>query len=391
MLALVVAAALSLAASAASAATWAAASAPAAAAAPAPAASPPHYSFASPRNVSFVRTLFSDGAFGYRDPTAPVFDGRHWHVWATRVLGTEGGYGGVVCHLYSDVLDARWKDGGLALNRSGTEAWDSHGVFTPSVAWEGPGGAVVAAPLATKWILFFGGVSHAQGPIYDEALGIATAASPFGPWTKHPANPIITGRDPNVPWCDPAGPGKTPGVLHVDEAEPYVLHGQRRLYVKTICRNHTVLPSIFVPANGSSSWGGPYVYDTRVAQPVIPPTSTPSGRGMEQARLFLGPDGRLHLTARAYDGFNPHFISTDGNVGTEWALVEKMLGWGGAGGVHELTPVGPAGRGPGGGWLGPPGVSGVAEYFIQFAGSPRYHIELLKVNWQNSSGPAIAA
>ena len=107
---------------------------------------------------------------------------------------------------------------------------------------------------------------------------------------------------------------------------------------------------------------------------------------MEQARLFLGPDGRLHLTAMAYDGFNPHFISIDGNVGNEWALVEKIAGWGGAAGIHELTPVGPAGLGPSG-WLGPPGVSGVVEYFIQFAGSPRYHIELLKVAWQNRTTP----
>ena len=84
-------------------------------------------------------------------------------------------------------------------------------------------------------------------------------------------------------------------------------------------------------------------------------------------------------------GYNPHFISTDGNAGTQWALVERMYGWGGAGGIHELTPVGPAGRGPDGTWLGPPGVSGVVEYFIQFAGKPRYTIDLWKVHWQNST------
>ena len=202
------------------------------------AASTPQYRFASPRNLSFVRILFSDSSFGYRDPTAPVFDGRWWHVWATQVTGTAGGYGGVVWHLYSETLDAAWKDGGIAVNRSGVGAWDSYGVFTPSVAWEGNAGAVVAAPLATRWFLFFGGVSHPQGGTYDEKLGIARASSPFGPWEKQPDNPIITGH---VPWCDPDGPGKSPGVLHVDEAEPYVLNGQRRLYVKTVCRNHTVL------------------------------------------------------------------------------------------------------------------------------------------------------
>ena len=286
-------------AAAASAAAAESEAAPAAGAA-APAAAPPRarYSFASPRNVSFVRTLFSDSAFGFRDPTAPVFDGHHWHVWATRVNGTDAGYGGVVWHLYSEVLDEPWKDGGMAIDRSAAGAWDSCGVFTPSVAWEGVGGKVVPAPLATAWFLFFGGVSHPQGPVYDESIGVATASSPNGPWTKQPANPIVTGRDPNVPWCDVSGPGAHPGILHVDEAEPYVLHGQRRLYVKTVCRNHTVLPTVFVPRNGSS-WMPPYDYDTHIHQPVIAPTVTPSGRGMEQARLFLGPDGLLHLTAMA--------------------------------------------------------------------------------------------
>ena len=45
--------------------------------------------------------------------------------------------------------------------------------------------------------------------------------------------------------------------------------------------------------------------------------------------LLFRPDGRLHLTAKAYDGFNPHFISTDGNLGNDWVLVEKIVGWGG--------------------------------------------------------------
>ena len=338
----------------------------------------PPLTYASPRNVTFVRTLFNDTVFGYRDPTAPVYDGEYWHIWATRVPGTEAGYAGVVWHLYAKELDSDWRDGGIAINRSshGTASkvgWDSYGVFTPSVAWEGASGAIVPAPEAKTWFMFFGGVSHTQ-PAYDEAIGIATANSPFGPWTKSLANPIITGRSPvNVEWCDPDGPGTSPGILHVDEAEPYVLQGQRRLYVKTICRNHTVLPSVYRPID-PTSWHPPYEYAT-IRQPVIPPTVTPSGRGFEQARIFLGPDRRLHMTATAYDGFNPHFVSVDNNSGNEWALVEKIRGWGEP--IHELTPVGPAGAGP-------PGVGGVPGFFIQFAGSP-FQINLLAVHWQNDT------
>ena len=328
----------------------------------------------SPRNVTLARTVFSDETWGFRDPTAPVFDGKHWHVWATRVKGTDNGYAGVVWHLFSETLESEWQDGGVALNLSAPGGWDSHGVFTPSVAWEGPGGAVVPAPGATAWFLFFGGVAHAQSPVYDEAIGIASAASPFGPWTKAAANPIINGSacPGPVPWCDEDGPGPHPGVLHLDEAEPYVLGGRRALYVKTVCRNHTVLPSVFRPAN-ASSWRPPYAFDSDLPQPVIPPASTPSGRGFEQARLFMGPDGLLHMTATAYDGFEPNFVSTDGNAGGSWELAEKMAGWGAP--PHELTPVYPATA------EGPPGdAGGVPQYFLQFAGSP-YRLDLYRVHW----------
>jgi hypothetical protein len=288
-----------------------------------------------------------------------------------------------VWHLYSETLEADWQDGGIALNTSKSPAWDSYGVFTPSVAWEGAGGAVLPAPNATTWYLFFGGVAHPQ-PSYDESIGLASASSPFGPWTKFDQyNPIINGASPPVPWCDPDGPGPTPGVLHVDEAEPYILRGRRRLYVKTVCRNHTVLPSVFRPAD-LSSWRPPYQYDSDIQQPVIPPTVTFSGRGFEQSRIFVAPDGRLHMTATAYDGFEPHFVSVDNNSGVEWELVEKINNWGGA--SHELTPVYPAVN------EGPPGdAGGVPQYFIQFCGSP-YRLELLKVHWENCALlPAAAA
>jgi hypothetical protein len=77
-----------------------------------------------------------------------------------------------------------------------------------------------------------------------------------------------------------------------------------RLYVKTVCRNHTVLPSVFIPRN-SSSWHPPYDYDAAIHQPIISPATTPSGRGMEQARLFLGQSSLV-----AHDAcFNQKFCS----------------------------------------------------------------------------------
>eukprot|EP00729_Bicosta_minor_P014043 gene14043-6779_t len=240
--------------------------------------------------------------FGYRDPSAPVFDGTRWHVWATKVVGDQGGYNGVVQHFFSSstALDSEWQDGGTALATS-SDGWDAYGVFTPSVAFEGAGGEVVPAPKATAWFLFF---------------GIATSSSPFGPWTKFEGNPIINGSNP-------------------------------QLYVKTVCRNHTVLPSVFRPVN-PASWRPPYHL--------------------------------LHMTATSYAGFEPHFVSADNNSGVRWALAEKMVDWGAP--IHELTPVYPATA------AGPPGNSGgVPQYFIQFDSSP-FRLDLLKVHWGEVPAPA---
>ena len=131
----------------------------------APSSAPTKSVVASPANVTFVKTIFRDDRFGYRDPSAPVFDGTRWHVWATKVVGDQGGYNGVVQHFFSSssVLDSEWLDGGMALDTS-SHGWDAYGVFTPSVAFEGAGGEAVPAPKATAWFLFFGGVSHPQPP-----------------------------------------------------------------------------------------------------------------------------------------------------------------------------------------------------------------------------------
>ena len=105
-----------------------------------------------------------------------------------------------------------------------------------------------------------------------------------------------------------------------------------------------------------------------------------AGHGFEQARIYLGPDGLLHMTATSYAGFEPHFVSADNNFGVRWSLAEKMVDWGAP--IHELTPVYPATA------AGPPGDSGgVPQYFIQFDGSP-FRLDLLKVHWGEVPAPA---
>jgi hypothetical protein len=59
--------------------------------------------------------------------------------------------------------------------------FDSYGVFTPSAFY---------SKNENLWYLFFGGVATGSSA-HVEAIGVATAHSPFGPWTKSPLNPVI--------------------------------------------------------------------------------------------------------------------------------------------------------------------------------------------------------
>jgi hypothetical protein len=189
-----------------------------------------------------------------------------------------GGYQGTVYHYYANELTGPWNTSGVAVPHNRTpSSFDHAGTFTPSSFYDAN---------VSMWYLFYGGVPTAN--TYYESIGLATAPSPFGPWVKSPFNPVITpSRD--ISWCEsPSTP------MLVDEAEPYVINGQKRLVVKTVCHNQSSLcaiPMVFQPQDGSS-WNPPYHLDVVPPNPLFRCNVTNDDEyGFEQARIYNGPDG----------------------------------------------------------------------------------------------------
>lgn len=317
-----------------------------------------------------VRTIVSDPAANLRDPTQPLFDAvtGQWHLWATRILKKDGkpGYLGRVWHYHSttDDINSTWVDGGEAIGTSPTPgAFDHTGVFTPSAAREVDG----------SWVLFYGGVPDAS-PAHYESIGIATAATPLGPWTKSPLNPIVTPAYA-AGWCNVSD---TPA--RVDEAEPYVIGGRAMLYVKAVCANATALPTLFVSkpslsgSEGTAAmrWKPPFVGLSEPPYPIIAAAATRQDKGFEQCRIFTGPDGNLHMTGNDHGGGGqPHFVATDAS-GLNWKLLGYFSGVFGVG-AAEPTPVVPPGA------VAP---AGVPPHWIQFSGGKGLlRLQLLNVTW----------
>lgn len=161
--------------------------------------------------------------------------------------------------------------------------FDAWSVFTPGAIYDkdadGGGG---------RWFLWYGAVANGERPT-RESIGVVTASSPFGPWTRSPHNPVFVGNE--TAWC---GPGKS---ARVDEANAYVVGGRKFVMVKGVCTNFTALPTAWVSSEGGS-FDPPYV-PLEGADPMQHADATPSHGGFEQARLFPGPDGLLHMTGYA--------------------------------------------------------------------------------------------
>jgi hypothetical protein len=171
-----------------------------------------------------------------RDPTTAVFDPitSTWHVYCTFVKGKvgAGGYPGVVWHWSlsnaSSFDDPRgvWTSEGAALNASGVDGdWDASGVFTPGIIRECDNTTTATATTTStvrsvkcRWFLFFGGVPS-QSNDHPENVGVAVAASPWGPFVRWGGNPVFSRFDTNARWCD-GGP-----AARVDEIKPAVING----------------------------------------------------------------------------------------------------------------------------------------------------------------------
>ena len=299
------------------------------------------FRYATP-SYTVGRTIATAHGATLRDPTTAVYDPATatWHIFCTHVSGGagQGGYPGVIAHYALNVSDnaahwrtelfnaARtWTDEGVILNASHTAgAFDAAGVFTPAAVRE----CSLDDSEVCSWYLWFGGVADESGA-HTEEIGVATAPTPWGPFTRSAHNPVFTRHDANAQWC--AG-GE---LVRVDEVKPSVVagngsgNGQKLLLVKAVCTNAeypegTALPIAYAPAT-NASWAPPYHAAwaaRRVAQPLFPANETCERKGFEEPTLYVSPaDGFLHFQAHNHGNCRPtnyaHFISRTHALGGE--------------------------------------------------------------------------
>jgi beta-xylosidase len=156
--------------------------------------------------------------FRRQDPSNVVKVGDTYYVWYSRVKEgpntpiDRGAYYGSIWYATSED-GVHWTEQGQALAPSTSDAWDDFGVLTP-----------FTAKIDGRYYLFYSAVESPHGPelTHHTKIGVATAESPDGPWTKFNGNPILT-------------PSREPGRFDeqlVDDAWVLVREGQYWLYFK---------------------------------------------------------------------------------------------------------------------------------------------------------------
>ena len=146
------------------------------------------------------------------------------------------------------------------------------------------------------------------------------------------------------------------------------------IYTKGVCDNFTALDGIWFSSDGKNTWNAPYTLSSEYS-PIVNSLNTVDDKGFENVKIFMGPDGNLHLTGHNHGNDGeccPHYISDDNNNGFKWKFVNQMSTFGEPG--YEPAPVYPSGV------SGDQG--GVPEYFIQFVTTSKpYHVDLMNVTW----------
>eukprot|EP00037_Helgoeca_nana_P036539 m.11892 g.11892 ORF g.11892 m.11892 type:complete len:380 (-) comp7564_c0_seq1:395-1534(-) len=327
--------------------------------------------------------IVKDSAACVRDPTQVLHVNGTWHFWATHnpACADRTEFPRATVHHYFTVTNnvtGPWNTSGEAVGPGPLNEWDAWSVFTPGAIYDAS-----ARQGEGLWYLWYGAVANGSRPT-RESIGLVTSSSPFGPWIRSPHNPVFAGSA--TPWCGGAGGGSA----RVDEADAYVIGGNKLIVVKGVCTNFTALPTVWIststklieqPGAGgrgssSGSFDPPYA-PMKGAAPMALAAPTASRRGFEQARLFPGPDGMLHMTGHDHgDNLCPHYVSASGGVvAADWRRLAPMASFGLS--TNEATPV----------FAGVPGdMGGVPTHFIQFSNDhPKHNIHLLSVSWINGS------
>ena len=324
-------------------------------------------------NLTKLHTIAADSAAHLRDPSSPIFDPYDglWHFFCTRVPldapGAPSGYPGKVVHFFAPTLDTpSWNTSGVVVDTGAAGSFDAFGVFTPNAFIEVP------TPPSSEnrtWWMSFSGVPDGSAA-HNDSLGLASAPSAFGPWTKQLDGAPVFPWDGGRSWC-----GETSAPARVDEAVPLVVQGRRAVVVKAVCENFTALPMLYEPAD-PAGWAPPYLLASPL--PLVPAAGTGKLKGFEQARVYPGPDEKLHMTGHDHgDARIPHYVSTDGSLNSwKFAGYLNHFSQDFPGGAGEATPVWPK--------LAVPGddlSQGAPVFFLTFGGNP-LEIILMNATWE---------
>lgn len=74
-----------------------------------------------------------------------------------------------------------WTRSGILLQKGGAGEWDDYSVYAPRVIKSD-----------ATYYMFYTGAAGPGGGALNQQIGLATANNPLGPWTKSPANPVIS-------------------------------------------------------------------------------------------------------------------------------------------------------------------------------------------------------
>ncbi len=123
-----------------------------------------------------------------QDPSNVIEVSDTYYVWYSRVKEgpntpiDKGAYYGSIWYATSED-GVHWTEQGQALAPSTSEAWDDHGVLTP-----------FTAKIDGRYYLYYSAVEKPFElglAAFHTRIGVATAESPAGPWTKFDGNPIL--------------------------------------------------------------------------------------------------------------------------------------------------------------------------------------------------------
>jgi len=208
-------------------------------------------------------------------------------------------------------------------------------------------------------------------------LGLATSKSPYGPWTKHPHNPIITTNHYNrSAW----------NGVRVDNPRPLISGGVPKLFLKGLSLldpyreppftifDCAALPNLLFPSiNISSIWNPPY--NAYKHNPIIRVDQSDAINGFENYEFFSGPDRLLHMIGSDHGGCtppncNPHYVSAD--HGYTWTYIERL--------ALKGEPA-PAYEG------GPPSDRVAVRFFVMFLPGKDgvFQIGLFRIQWSKPS------